>query len=250
MLFTLGPNHTIQQYDVNPEVAPALVKEVQHVPSNTPPSPPGSIREQKSIENMSEARSTPLLPTVSDAETSESDANMLSPLQKISREMDRLEEEREKRDRLAPLSPASSRASSTTSKSSRNGRQQPAYMYDQPPSSRQSQVSQGSGTEFSVGATHPRTQGQGRESMSVRSNMSRRSSRLQQEILPSPEEDRSKEPVLDLFPFTKARLQDVAFSMPNYGDGPRTPEVLRREMLRVVLGWNDDIKSLIRDERE
>ncbi|GAB7343107.1 hypothetical protein MBLNU457_1185t1 [Dothideomycetes sp. NU457] len=246
-LFILAANHIVQQYDVNPDTAPALVKEVQHIPSDTPPSPPGSIKEQKSIEDMSETRSTPLLPTVSDAETSESDANMLSPLQKLSRDRDRLEEERESRDRLAPLSPASSRASSTTSKSSRSGRQQAAYLYDQPPSSRQSQLSQGSGTEFSYGAMHP-ARLHGRESVSVRSSTSRRSSRLQQEILPSPEEDRSKEPMLDLFPFTKARLQDVAFSMPKYGDGQRTPEVLRKEMLRVVFGWNGDIKSLIRDE--
>ena len=53
---------------------------------------------------------------------------------------------------------------------------------------------------------------------------------------------------MDLFPYTKARLRDVALQTPHYGDTARTPEILQREMLSVVFGWNDTVETLIREE--
>lgn len=241
-LFTLGRNHTIQQYDVNPEGAPVQVANVQHFPAKTPPSPPNSMEEKKDAPATATAVPIegPVLPTFSETEGSESENNALSPLQKLSREMDQLEDER--RDRLAPLSPSSSRTSSVSSRSSgvKKGRD---YLYDKPWSSRGSNISNGDGTEFSMGQSLPKP----RESMSIRSSTSYRSSGLRKEIVPSPE-DAQHTQALDLFPFCKARLLDVKFRTPYYGQNARTPAVLRREMLSVVFGWDDDIELLIRDE--
>lgn len=242
-LFTLGRNHTVQQYDLNPDGAPLQVANVQHVPANTPPSPPNSIDEKKNATQPAVSVEHPVLPSFSETDGSESESNALSPLQKITREMDQLEDER--RDRLAPLSPSSSRTSSVSSRSS-GGKRAPSYRYDKPKwSSRASEVSMGAGTEFSMGQSLPRA----RESMSIRSSTSYRSSGLRKEIIPSPDDPKPTES-LDLFPFVKARLLDVKFRTPYYGQHARTPEVLRREMLSVVFGWDDDIEPLIRDESE
>jgi len=249
VLYSLGPNYTIQKYNVNPEAPPFLVKEVKHLPAATPPSPPNSVHGH--IPNDDEPHTAvattlpPLLPTASDTEASESDNNPMSPLEKIKQKRERLEEEGERRDILRPLSPTSSRTSSISSKSSR-GKRQPSYRYDQPLSSRASNFSRDNETEFSFGMSLPR--GGDSVSMSIRSSTSYRSSLLRQEVQRSPEESGHAD--IDLFPFTKARLQDIAFQPPSYGAGPRTPDVLRQEMLRVVFGWHGDIEGLIRDERE
>lgn len=178
----------------------------------------------------------------------------MSPLQKIAMEMDSLDQlESELRDKVMPLSPVSSRASSVSSKSSQGGRRQQKYLYDQPSSSRASSNSGYNGTEFSFGGPSIRP---AHDSMSIRSGSTRasrisssrpRTSSLRKEILRSPEE--AKETALmDLFVFTKTRLRDLPFKTPTYGNVARTAEVLQREMLRVVFGWNDDIVGLVRNE--
>ena len=63
-------------------------------------------------------------------------------------------------------------------------------------------------------------------------------------------EDMAKPQLVDLFPFTKARLRDVQFQVPDYGQGSRTPDLLRKEMLRIVFGRDDDADGLVRNERE
>ncbi|KAG8627924.1 hypothetical protein KVT40_003797 [Elsinoe batatas] len=233
-MFTVHNNSVIQQWDVNPEGDAFMVKSVQHIPANVPPSPPGSIDESKGT------TLPPVLPTFSESEASESEKSTMSPLQRIAREMDELEEERERRDRLAPLSPGSSR-SSTSSKSS--GRRLPNYLYDKP-SSRTSNGSRDS-TEFSMSMAQ--SQPRNRESASVRSSTSYRSSLLRKEVMRSPDDPTPTE-ILDLFPVTRARLHDVVFRAPDYGEGIRTPDLLRKEMLRIVFGWSEDIRPLIRDE--
>ena len=249
-LFTLGRNHTVQQYDINPTAVPLQVHSVQHVPANTPPTPPTNIGDGKNAYSDVEA-GAPILPTVTttDAESS-ADEGAMSPLQKIAKEMDSLDQmESELRDKVTPLSPNSSRASSVSSKSSGNSRRVRKYLYDRPSPSRVSQ-STGFGTEFSFG---PPASRYGHESISIRSTSSAapspafRSSSLRKEILRSPEEAKDMA-AMDLFPFTKARLRDVPFRTPHYGNVARTGEILRREMLSVVFGWNDDIENLIHDE--
>ncbi|KAK4993986.1 hypothetical protein LTR66_005897 [Elasticomyces elasticus] len=248
-LFTLGRNHTVQQYDVNPNNAPMQVASVQHVPANTPPSPPNLIEESR-YKHATPATATstmvPVLPVYMETGSSEGEGHAMSPLQKIAREMDQIEEEM--RDRVAPLSPSSSRASSVSSKSSNGGRRPPGYRYDQA-SSRSSKVSTKDGTEFSYGSS-VRT---GHDSISIRSTSSMassnyKSSNLRKEIMRSPDEANGTK-AMDLFPFTKARLREVPFRTPQYGQVARTPDVLRQEMLSVVFGWNGDVEGLIRDER-
>ena len=243
-LFTLGPNHTVQQYDVNPNELPMQVASIQHAPGPLPPSPPNSIEEQKKEERARKKAEAATLPfAYVDADMSEGEIGTMSPLEKIAKEMDQLEDE--KQDRLGALSPTSSRASSVSSRSSNGGRRAPSYRYDKAPSSRASDVSYNDGTEFSFGLSPKRP----RESVSNRSNSSFRSSGLRKEILRSPEEAQQTSQ-MDLFPHVRARLRDVPFRTPHHGQAARTPDVLRREMLSVVFGWNDDIETLVRDERK
>lgn len=247
-LFTIGRNYTVQQYDINPSGTPAMVANVQHPPANTPPSPPSSLDEMsKSHETPMTARPVAkgMAQMFIDSESSEGEGAVMSPLEKIAKEMDQLEEER--RDRLGPLSPVSSRGSQS-SRSSGSGRA-PRYRYDKPSSSARSTKSSASGTVFSSGTSA--FAGTSRESISIRSTSSAASSQfrgsaLRKEVLRSPEEVQSPK-VLDLFPFTKARLSDVPYRNSELGPD-RTPDDLRQNMLRIVFGWENDIEELIRDE--
>lgn len=254
-LFTVGRNFTIQQYDLNPNNGPAsMVANVQHAPANTPPSPPISLDDQKRLREVDEpvtARPLKNAPKLLAESESETEEVVMSPLQKIAQEMDQLEEER--RDRLGPLSPVSSRGSQSSRSSGGSGRGAPRYRYDRPSwnSSKSSKSSGGaSGTIFSSG-TSSLAGGSARESISIRSMSSVNSSRygtsgLRKEVMRSPDEGKKMQNV-DLFPFTKARLTDVPFRPTELGP-ERTPDDLRRNMLKVVFGWDNDIDELIRDE--
>ena len=258
-LFTLGRNHSVQQYDITPNSVPMLVAEVQHVPANTPPTPPTTLEEMKNP--YSNSRTTistdaPALPSFTDTSESGTDeGGHMSPLQKIAQEMDSLDAlESEIRDKVMPLSPASSRTSSVSSRSSGNRRRGRKYLYDRPDSSRASSTTGYGGTEFSFdGGPSALSARQGHESMSIRSvssvtsNSRQRTSNLRKEIMRSPHEA-AQISTLDLFPRTRARLRDVPFRTPHYGNVVRTPELLQREMLSVIFGWNDTARALIRDE--
>ena len=247
-LFTLGRNHTVQQYDLNPSSTPTLVADVQHVPVNAPPSPPSSVEEQKRQQQTpSTAINTaaPALPIHLDAESEEEGATV-SPLQKIAEEMDQLEEER--RDRVGPLSPSSSSRASVSSRGSGGQRRTNPRRHERTHSSRASEASTADSTVFSHGSSLR----SGHESISIRSTSSAasyKSSGLRNQILRSPEETQASATV-DLFPFVKARLSDVPFRPPHYGDSPKTTDFLRQQMLSVIFGWDDDIEDLIRDERK
>lgn len=183
---------------------------------------------------------------------SSADEGGMSPLQKIALEMDSLDAlQSEMRDKVMPLSPDSSRASSQTSRSSGSRRRVRRYLYDRPDdASRASSTTGLDGTEFSMGEPSVR---QGHESMSIRSVSSfaatpaLRTSHLRKQIMRSPEEGKQSF-LMDLFPHTRARLRDVPFRTPHYGNVARTAELLQREMLSVVFGWNDTARALVRDE--
>lgn len=258
-LFTLARDYTVQQYDTTPNQQPILVMQAKHAPSNTPPTPPTNFEESQ-IRHSGAKKALPAdiqsLPPQSDIESSADESGAMSPLQKIAHEMDSLDAlESELRDKVMPLSPVSSQASSVSSRSSGGSKRMRRYLYDKPSSSRASSNAGGlDGTEFSFGeSVKP-----GHESMSIRSVSSYasrasrpwhtyRTSNLRQQLPRSPQEA-NQLVSMDLFPWIKARLRDVAFRTPNYGNAPRTPEMLQREMLSVVFGWDDDVKSLIRDE--
>jgi hypothetical protein len=176
---------------------------------------------------------------------------------------------------VGPLSPVSSR-SSLKSRSSNGGRQQG----DSRPSSRNNNTaakeiaarvkspsiasnsthSGSNATTFSQGSSSKAgfPNRAMRESVSTRSLLSTSTSshtskwsqpsRLRQEVIQSPQFEESV--VMDLFPFTRARLADIPFQPPQYDATRRTPDDLRVQMLNVVFGWPDDIVLLIRDECE
>ncbi|KAF2152508.1 hypothetical protein K461DRAFT_313187 [Myriangium duriaei CBS 260.36] len=235
VLFVLTANHFVQQWNLNPDGEPILIREVQHIPANPPPSPPGS----RDPHNRSSQTLPPDLPSFTDSEASGDESKERSPLERAIRAMD-ADEEQERRDALGPLSPASSRSSNSSGRSSR--RRMPKYLYDKPASTTSSS-SRDSFTEFSMSQALPRP----RDGTSVRSGTSYRSSLLRREVMRSPESPRNPA-LLDLFPFTNARMSGLPFRTPDYGDHTRTPDLLRKEMLRVVFGWEDDIKPLVRDE--
>lgn len=246
-LFTLGPNNTAQQFDLNSP--PVLVANVQHPANLLPPSPPVSIEEQKSRTiTMHADDGLSSIPINVDV-VSESDEEHMSPLARIAREMDMLEESEQVPDRSGALSPVSSQASFTSrsSAASRSIRDQ------------RSVRSKGMSdhTMMSMGSSlHSRAPSavSSRDSLSMSSVSSSqashrsrpgRSSRLRQEVLRSPEDNI----VIDLFKFTKARLSDIPYRHPQVPDNAKmTNEELRRQMLSTIFGWEGEAEGLIRDE--
>jgi len=244
-MFTLGPNNTAQQFDLNSP--PVLVANVQHPANLLPPSPPVSIEEQKKGVVTMQADGLSSIPINVDI-VSESDDEHMSPLARIAREMDKLEEESQQvPDRAGALSPVSSQAS-FTSRSSAASR----------PYHRQGSVrSRGMSdhTIMSLGSSlHSREPSvvSSRDSFSMSSVSSThsarskpRGSRLRQEVLRSPEE----KIVVDLFKFTKSRLSDLPYRAPQVPDGtPKSTADLRRQMLSTIFGWEGEVDGLIRDE--
>lgn len=252
-LFTVSRNHGVQQYDLVAEPAPVMAKQAFHVPHNAPPTPPGSTEIVQAprvvpVRRGSGVNSAAMrIPIQIDTDTSasEDEGPVLSPLQRIAREMDDLEDER--RDQLAPLSPVSSRAS-MSSASSYGGRRRRNRAQSR--ASRTS--SQGSGGTVFSGGSSERT---GNDSMSIHSGTStdvstsrRQPSSLRNQTMRSPEHAQQIRNI-DLFPYLKAQLGEVKFRPPRYEEDEVTPDILRVEMLNVVFGWEGDIVDLVRDEQ-
>ena len=248
-LFTLGNNHTVQQFDLSP---PVLVANKQHPPPIPPPSPPVSVEEQKAQDAISiAARVEPVATAIHlhpaqslhqrSSESEEEEA--LSPLQRIKNEMDQLEERRH--DRSGARSPSSASAGSRSSRGSRRLKSS---------ASDSSKVTSHDGTAFSYGSSinsrDTASTGTWASSSSIASSKRSRGrgSRLKQEILRSPEDVQQKS---DLFSFTRARLDDVPYLNPQKQDRSNwTPADLRRQMLNVIFGWDGDIEGLVQDERK
>ncbi|KAH8156690.1 hypothetical protein CIB48_g11557 [Xylaria polymorpha] len=247
ILFTLGANNTVQQFDLN--TPSLLVNNAQHPANHLPPSPPVSIEEQPELGVV-------IIGTESDssipinAEISESDDDHMSPLARMVRGTDSASDSVDQ-DRYMSASPVSTK-SSTISKSSANSGTQGRYQ-----SSVQSRgmtentyISAGSSLRSS---TRPPFGDKDAYSISSVSSASiasssrsrNRPSRLRNEVLPSPDESR----VHDLFKFTRSRLHDVPYKHTALGDQTRlTNDDLRRQMLSIIFGWNREMEDLVRDE--
>ncbi|EGO56580.1 hypothetical protein NEUTE1DRAFT_83916 [Neurospora tetrasperma FGSC 2508] len=245
-LFTLGANNSVQQFDLN---APAMmVNNVQHPANMLPPSPPISLEEQEKSQTVMHHNADHGVPIAIHADLSESDDHM-SPLA-------RLVQGQSEPDRYRPTSPTSSRSRSSVSITSSNSNTQGRNQYAP------SAVSRGmtENTYISAGSSlrsglpgHDHRYRRDRESLSTTSSVSmgssnyrlRRPSRLRHEVPRSPDDAK----VVDLFKFTKSRLQDMPYKTPQINDGVRlTNDDLRRQMLSTIFGWNKDIEDLIRDE--
>ncbi|KAJ5433272.1 uncharacterized protein N7458_012428 [Penicillium daleae] len=223
-LFTIGPQDTVQQYDLETS---AMVANVQHLAigsrstasegSRSRTMSPRHLQDPPEIREKGTGRRTPF------------DTNGV---------------ESAKQARADLISPASSRSrtESVSSKAS-SGK----YKVDRPfsPPSRSAQT----GTSFSMGdrdTPQPPASYAYASSISMSSaKSSRAASRLRNEVHLSPAERN----IVDLFPFTRARLNDVPYRQtPPLDETHLTPDDLRQQMLSVVFGWDGDIQDLLRDE--
>ncbi|PYH97984.1 WD domain, G-beta repeat protein [Aspergillus ellipticus CBS 707.79] len=223
-LFTLGPQYTVQQYDVD---NPAIVANVQHAPVGVLPAP----LEQSRLRTLQDS-----------PDMRESGA--IFNTRRTPFDLNGVEAVRQQRADIS--SPASSRshANSVSSKaSSENYRMVPFS-----PPSRSGQT----GTSFSLtsasGRETPQPSGASyayASSVSMSSmKSSRAGSRLKNEVQLSPADN-----PIDLFPFTRARLNDVPYGHhPPLDESRLTPDDLRQQMLGVVFGFEGDIEELIKDE--
>ncbi|MCJ1384204.1 hypothetical protein MMC17_007320 [Xylographa soralifera] len=241
-LFTLGPDHSVQQYDLNP---PLLTKNVRYDPAFTPTRQIPSAQTTPKINQHGIPGAAPPIPLYTGQKPSHNQAS-LSTIQQAASEMQAVEHARQLRaDMASPMSTAS-RTESISSRSSAGLRQR------NPPSVSSRAAS---GTTFStfspsmvgrdsysgIGSTYF-----GRTTSIASSGRRSKGSRLRQEVLLSPEAQ-----ILDLFPYTRSRLASLPYSPqpPQALDQAKaSPGELRRQMLQIVFGWEDDIEPMIRDE--
>ncbi|GIC89090.1 WD40 repeat domain-containing protein [Aspergillus udagawae] len=227
-LFTLGPNYTVQQYDLD---NPGMVANVQHIPAGaltaTSDDPRGGSLESRALQDPPELRESarmydsrpPFDQSGVDA-VRQQRAEMGSPVSSRSHASSVNSKASSGKYRMVPFSPPSRSAQTGTSFSlaSASGRETP----------------QQSGASYTYASSVSMS--------SVKS--SRAGSRLRNEVQFSPADQR-----IDLFPFTRARLNDVPYRNHRPIDEAHlTPNDLRRQMLSVVFGWDGDIQDLIRDE--
>ncbi|KAJ9604453.1 hypothetical protein H2200_011289 [Cladophialophora chaetospira] len=218
-LFTLGPDYTVQQYDVERAL---LVANIRHMPLSVPPTPPEDIRGPVWT-------------------TSESEEEVSSPLVRARGELRAAEAARTGRNNI----PSPQSAIGSQKGMFKNGINEiisPAGRTDYTTTSFDTSIQSHSG--FNQPPIPLPSQIQQPQSP-VTARGSKKGSRLKQEVIMSPEE----RVVTELFPFTRARLHDVPYRPPRSMDeGHLTPDDLRLQMLSVVFGWEADIQDLIRDE--
>ncbi|KAG0161259.1 hypothetical protein PDIDSM_8793 [Penicillium digitatum] len=224
-LFTLGPQHSVQQYDLE---TPALVKNVQHLPIIPRPGTVEGSRSQtispRRLQDAPDIREPP-----GAARRTPFDANSIESL-------------RQRADLTSPAS-SRSRTESVSSKAS-------SGKYNIRPFSPPSRSGQ-SATTFSM-TSGGRDTPQASASFAYPSSVSmssvrssRAASRLRNEVHLSPADKN----IVDLFPFTRARLMDVPYKQqPTIDEKNLTSDDLRLQMLNVVFGWDGDIQELITDE--
>lgn len=222
-----------------------MVKNIQYLPMGSPPVP---AKVPTSTSQTTLNKIPGAAPPVTDSHGSEASRGPvnLSTIQRTAKHMHAIEHAQQARSDMS--SPLSSR-SMTESMSSRSSTN--AYQYPRTQASYSSRAA--SGTTFSTISPSML----GRESFysggssifpqtnSIASTGHRsRGSRLRQEVLLSPEST-----YVDLFPRTRARLSTVQYKPPRTLDQENTnADDLRKQMLDVVFGWEDDIEPLIRDE--
>lgn len=253
-LFTLGPNNTVQQFDLN---SPAImVANVQHPANMLPPSPPVSIEEategtvhSSTTINTSESESSSV---TFDMGISESDDDHLSPFARLTRNQHPLDSANEMYD---SGSLTSSRSGLTRpSAGSRTPGRYPTTMRSRGAMTENTYISAGSSLRsstigkqrdldtYSMGYTLPSTSV---PSLSSTNRSKHKPSRLRNEVPRSPDDNK----VHDLFKYTRARLSDIPYKHPISANYARlTNDDLRRQMLSTIFGWNKEMEDLIRDE--
>lgn len=214
-LFTLGPDSTIQQYDVE---SGHVVANIRHMPMTVPPTPPEEYVRQFNATSEEEPQPQ-LRPARYEAETRH-DSNS-SPHGQSQSSASRKPEKKPSVNDLS--SPVRTEQSATTFSMGAFNYAQQQLRGQQPPVSPISGPARGG---------------------------VRQASRLRQEVVLSPMGQLEEvQPFLDLFPYARARLSDtLAQQVRPLDENSSTPDDLRKHMLNVVFGWEDDIYALIADE--
>ncbi|KAL2374611.1 hypothetical protein RJ035_003794 [Blastomyces gilchristii] len=244
-LFTLGPNHTVQQYDLE---NPTMVANVQHIPLTALTSQPAETQPEKVESGLTTRNLAQYQTSVVERMRSPSPASSGRPI-----EPNALELARQRAGLKSPLSTGSQTTSTSSANSYNRGIRGATSIRSR---------SYNSGTTFSMGSPAPSIP----ESRSVTSlnyasslsTSSRRSygrgtSRLRHEYVPNGSNSSNTssldKPITELFPYIRSRVNNVPFQPPRpQNDGNLSPDELRKQMLHVVFGWDGDIDELIRDE--
>ena len=217
-LFTLGPDNTIQQYDVD---VGKMVANIQHTPITIPPTLP---EDYGRLQYYEDEVSSPLKPN-------------------------RYEHESQRTQSEDPASAHTHSVSSASGASRSQTREKQPNIHDLISPAKTEQTA----TTFSMGAYSAYHQPQPQSALpaspaSARVAASiRKGSRLRQEVIMSPMTP-DDALVGDLFPFARARLSEVQQQSKPPNESNMTPDDLRKHMLTVVFGWEDDIYALIDDE--
>ncbi|KAI1906015.1 hypothetical protein LOZ12_005891 [Ophidiomyces ophidiicola] len=226
-LFTLGPNHTVQQYDL---LNPMMVANVQHIPgaetSGRAEALNTSIPLQAALASTPPAHVNPTVAELKDASVSPSPRS--TPTFEIT--------EASRTDR-PPLQSPESISSNSLSRHYQPRAPRSLYSGTTTTFSTSSPVQSGAESVYSMRYT---------SSASIVSGGSLRgTSRLRNEYIPSSVD----EPIADLFPFIRSRLNEVPFRPPpRLNEAELNPDELRKQMLNVVFGWEGDILDLLHDE--
>lgn len=261
VLFTIGRDHIIQQYELYP---PALAISAQHIPTVPPPSPPVSIGDMNGqftdfrehhIERYEELRDDDYI------------AGTMSPLGRIAHELEQLE-------RMEAQVLGAGQMQRSISASSAGSRTTAPSLNRRPSVASTRSIQSNNSDQYSISDQHsihsvsePRpipdhpdySFSKGRQNSVISqfspgySSPGRRPHPLAQEIVASPiEKPQIPNYIFELFPNLRARLPLVTYSTPRELNttGGLNEDDLRREMLSCVFGWKGDVDSLIRDECE
>ncbi|KAL4862907.1 hypothetical protein BDV12DRAFT_35905 [Aspergillus spectabilis] len=227
-LFTLGPQYTVQQYDLE---NPAMVANVQHPPTNSMTA---------ALDQMRARTKSPR--TLQDPPEMREPSAMYGSRRRAPFDSSGIEVVKQQRAELSSPESSRGRAASVSSKASSDKYKPGPFS---PPSRSAHTATSFSLTSAGGGRETPQPSFAYASSVSMSSvKSSRPGSRLRNEVQFSPADKN-----VDLFPFTRARLNDVPYRAHQPLDETRlTPDDLRRQMLSMVFGWDGDIEGMIKDE--
>ncbi|OAX81483.1 hypothetical protein ACJ72_04178 [Emergomyces africanus] len=246
-LFTLGPNHTVQQYDLE---NPTMVANVQHIPLTSLTGQSVEVKPEKIESGLTTQNLAQYQTTIAERMRSPSPASSGRPI-----DPNALELARQRAGLKSPLSTGSQTTSTSSANSYNRGVRRATSIRSR---------SYNSGTTFSMGSpapSIPETRSgtslnyASSISTSSRRGYSRGASRLRHEYVPTSSSSNNNnnnsldKPITELFPYIRSRVNNVPFQPPRpQNDGNQSPDELRKQMLHVVFGWEGDIDELIRDE--
>lgn len=241
VLFTLGEDHTVQQFALYP---PTLLANVQHLPALPPPSPPVSVEERQLEQEYHDV--------FHHSEEEDYLTATMSPLGRIAHELEQLEKMEHEHGGLGISNVQATRTASISSRSS-SGSTSKGHQHNVSTSSKGTQRSSGDHSDLSQATTVSATTGR-KASVGALPSPARHPHPLRQEIYRSPEEEKVATPIgeSDLFANLRVRTSSVTYESPRIGSpkGHMTEDDHRKEMLYCIFGWRGDIEHLIQDQRK